>query len=176
MADKKPASATPAAPAPAADKLKLPLLPILGATLGSALLVGVLMFLMMPKAPAVAGDENIQQHDEEEGGAVVETRYVEIREPLVVNLTGGGARFLQVKVQLGTRSEVGQKTIETHMPALQNALLSMLRRATPEELAQADAMDILQERARIETNRVLEAETRRKDDVSAVVFTSFVKQ
>ena len=170
MADKKPAAAPDAKP-------KLPLVPIIGAALGSALLVGGLMFFMMPKAAPAEGDDAAEAAAEAESEAPkAEARYIEIKEPLVVNLSGGQARYLQVKVQLATRSEAGQKAIETHMPALQNALLIMLRQATAEELEQPDVMATLQSKARDEANTLLAAETGTKDAVSAVVFTSFVKQ
>ena len=173
MADKKPA----AAPTDAAAKPKLPLVPILGAALGSAVLVGALMFFLMPKAAPADGDEAAEQSDEEAADAPkAETRYVEIKEPLVVNLSSGDAKYLQVRVQLGTRSDEGQKAIEAHMPALQNAFLVMLRQTTPEELAQPDVMATLQEEALAVANTLLESETGRKNAASAVVFTSFVKQ
>ncbi|GIX37337.1 MAG: flagellar biosynthesis protein [Silanimonas sp.] len=171
MADKKPAPAAPAAEA----KPGLPLVPILGASLGSALLVGGLMFFLMPKAPpAPAAEGEEAAHAAPDPKA--QTRYIEVKEPLVVNLSGGGARYLQVQVQLATRSEAGQKAIETHLPAIRSALLVMLRQTTAEELAQPDAMVTLQGRALAEANRVLEGETRQKDLVSALLFTSFVTQ
>lgn len=171
MADKKPAPAAPAAEA----KPGLPLVPILVASLGSALLVGGLMFFLMPKAPpAPAAEGEEAAHTAPDPKA--QTRYIEVKEPLVVNLSGGGARYLQVQVQLATRSEAGQKAIETHLPAIRSALLVMLRQTTAEELAQPDVMVTLQDRALAEANRVLEAETRQKDLVSALLFTSFVTQ
>ena len=177
MADKKPAA--PAATADATAKPKLPLVPIIGASAGSALLVGGLMFFLMPK-PAAApaeGDAAAETATEKgEGGVPAETRYVEVKEPFVVNLSGGSARYLQVQVQLATRSEAGQKAIETHLPAIRSALLVMLRQTTSEQLAEPDVMVTLQAKALAETNKVLEAETRMKDTVSALLFTSFVTQ
>ena len=179
MADKKPAA--PAAPADAGAKPKLPLVPIIGAAVGSAVLVGVLMFFLMPK-PAAApaeGDEAAEaaaEGEEGEEGVPVETRYIEVKEPFVVNLTGGSAKYLQVQVQLATKSEAGQKAIETHLPAIRSALLVMLRQTTSEQLAEPDVMVTLQAKALAETNKVLEAETKKKDTVSALLFTSFVTQ
>lgn len=178
MADKKPAAA---APADAAAKPKLPLVPIIGAAAGSAILVGAIMFFMMPK-PAAApadGEEAAEAAEAEEGDEDApkpETRYVEVKDPLVVNLTGGSAKYLQVQIQLATKSEEGQKAIETHLPAIRSALLVMLRQITTEELAQPDVMVSLQKKALAETNKVLEAETRKKDTVTALLFTSFVTQ
>jgi flagellar basal body-associated protein FliL len=177
MADKKPAAA---APADAAAKPKLPLVPIIGAALGSAGLVAGLMFFMMPKPAAPAEGDEAAEHASEgedgEGEAKAEARYIEIKEPLVVNLTGGDAKYLQVKAQIATRSEPGQKAIETHMPALQNRLLAMLRQTSAEDLAKPDSMTTLQDKAKDEANALLEEETGKDDTVSAVVFTSFVKQ
>jgi flagellar FliL protein len=177
MADKKPAAAAPAA---TDAKPKLPLVPIIGAAMGSAVLVGAIMFFMMPK-PAAApaeGDEAAESAEEggEDGEPKAETRYVEVKEPLVVNLTGGSAKYLQVQIQLATKSEEGQKAIETHLPAIRSALLVMLRQTTTEELAAPDIMVTLQGKALAETNKVLEAETRKKDTVTALLFTSFVTQ
>ena len=179
MADKKPAAAAPAADAPA--KPKLPLVPIIGAALGSAALVAGVMFFMMPKpahSPA-EGEEAAETAEAEEGeddAPKPETRYVEVKDPLVVNLTGGSAKYLQVQIQLATKSEEGQKAIETHLPAIRSGLLVMFRQLTNEELSQPDIMVTLQEKALAETNKVLEAETRKKDTVTALLFTSFVTQ
>ncbi|GAB3738164.1 flagellar basal body-associated FliL family protein [Silanimonas algicola] len=174
MADKKPA----AAPADAAAKPKVPLVPIIGAAVGSAALVAGVMFFMMPKPHAApAGAEGAEAVAEgEEGAPKAETRYIEVKDPLVVNLTGGSAKYLQVQIQLATKSETGQKAIETHLPAIRSGLLVMFRQLTSEELAKPDIMVTLQEKALAETNRVLEAETGKDDTVTALLFTSFVTQ
>jgi flagellar FliL protein len=179
MADKKPAPA--AAPADAAAKPKLPLVPIIGSAVGSAVLVAGIMFFMMPKpahAPAEGDEaaEGAEAEEGEEGAPKAETRYIEVKDPLVVNLTGGSAKYLQVQIQLATKSETGQKAIETHLPAIRSGLLVMFRQLTNEELSQPDVMVTLQTRALAETNKVLEAETGKKDTVTALLFTSFVTQ
>lgn len=177
MADKKPAAA--AAPAGEA-KPKPPIVPIVGAAVLSAVLVGGVMFFLMPKptaAPAAQGEAAAAGEEGGEGAeAAVETVYVEIKEPLIANLPPGGPAFLQVKAQIGTKGEAGKKAVETHLPAIQSALLAMLRQTTAEELAKPDAMVALQEKALAEANKVLEGETGKKDMVSAVLFTSFVTQ
>ena len=176
MADKKPAPA--AAPADAAAKPKVPLVPIIGAAVGSAALVAGVMFFMMPKpthAPA-EGAEAAEAAEGEEGAPKRETRYIEVKDPLVVNLTGVSAKYLQVQIQLATKSEEGQKAIETHLPAIRSALLVMFRQLTNEELAQPDVMVTLQDKALAETNKVLEAETGKDEVVTALLFTSFVTQ
>ena len=179
MADKKPAPA--AAPADAAAKPKVPLVPIIGAAVGSAVLVAGIMFFMMPKpahAPAEGDEaaEGAEAEEGEDGAPKPETRYIEVKDPLVVNLTGGSAKYLQVQIQLATKSEGGQKAIEAHLPAIRSALLVMFRQLTNEELSQPDIMVTLQEKALGETNKVLEAETGKKDTVTALLFTSFVTQ
>lgn len=174
MADKKPA----AAPAePAAAKPKLPLIPIVGASLLSAALVAGAMFFLMPKgAPAEGEDAAAEVEADEEAEPVGPTIYVEVKQPLIINLAGSGPSFLQVEVQLATRGDAGKTAIETHLPAIRSALLILLRQTTAEELAQPDVMVELQKRAMSEANRVLEAETKTKDVVTALLFTSFVTQ
>ncbi|MFY8122928.1 MAG: flagellar basal body-associated FliL family protein [Silanimonas sp.] len=184
MADKKPAPAPAAAPADAAAKPKVPLVPIIGAAVGSAVLVAGIMFFMMPKpahAPAegdeaAEGAEAEEGEEGEEGAPKPESRYIEIKDPLVVNLTGGSAKYLQVQIQLATKSEEGQKAIEAHLPAIRSALLVMFRQLTNEELSKPDVMVTLQDKALGETNKVLEAETGKKETVTALLFTSFVTQ
>ena len=183
MADKKPAAA-PAADAPA--KPKLPIVPIVGAAVLSAALVGGVMFFMMPKAApahadgeAAAAAEGEEGEGEGEGDAAApkeEVRYVEIKGPLIVNLTGGNAKYLQIEVQMATRTEPGQKAIETHMPAIRSALLMLFRTTTAADLDQPDATPKLQAKALEEANRVMEEQTGKKKVVDQLLFTSFVTQ
>jgi len=174
MADKKPAA--PAAPAGEA-KPKSPIIPIVGAAVLSAVLVGGVMFFLMPK-PAPAGEAAAETTAAAEQGAAADEpmTYVEIGGNLVANLPPGGPAFLQVKVQIGARGEPAKAAVEAHLPAIQSALLALLRQTTAEELARPDAMQYLQEKSLAEVNRVLEAETGKDDTAAAVLFTSFVTQ
>jgi len=177
MADKKPAAA-PAEPAETAGvKPKLPLIPIVGAALMSAALAAGAMFFLMPKGASAEGEDAAAEAEaDEEAEPVAPTIYVEVKQPLIINLTGSGPKFLQVEVQLATRGDAGKAAIETHLPAIRSALLILLRQTSAEELAQPDVMVELQKRAMDEANRVLEAETKTKDVVTALLFTSFVTQ
>lgn len=170
MADKKPAP--PAASGEA--KPKSPIVPIVGAALLSAVLVGGLIFFLMPQ-PATTPAEGESAQDDAAGETVPMT-YVEIDGALVANLPPGGPAFLQVRVQIGARGETAKAAVEAHLPALQSALLALLRQTTAEELARPDAMQYLQGKALAEVNRVLQAETGEDDTAAAVLFTSFVTQ
>jgi len=170
MAEKKPAP--PAAPGDVQPKS--PIVPIVGAAVLSAVLVGAVMFFLMPEPDAApAGAEATQ---EEAVAETVPMAYVEIDGALVANLPPGGPAFLQVRVQIGARGETAKAAVEAHLPALQSALLALLRQTTAEELARPDAMQYLQDKALAEVNRVLEAETGEDDTAAAVLFTSFVTQ
>lgn len=169
MADKKPAP--PAAPGDA--KPKSPIVPIVGAAVLSAVLVGGVMFFLMPKSAPADGEAVVR---EQPRPAAVPMTYVEINGALVANLPPGGPAFLQVRVQIGARGEPAKAAVEAHLPALQSALLALLRKTTAEELGRPDAMQYLQDKALAEINRVLEAETGKKDTAAAVLFTSFVTQ
>lgn len=173
MADKKPTA--PAAPAGEA-KPKSPVIPIVAAAVLSAVLVGGVMFFLMPK-PAPAGEGAAGTPQAAAGRAAeVPMTYVEIGGNLVANLRPGGPAFLQVRVQIGVRGEPAKAAVESHMPAIQSALLALLRQTTVEELARPDAMQYLQDKSLAEVNRVIKAETGQSDTAAAVLFTSFVTQ
>jgi flagellar FliL protein len=174
MADKKPAAAAPAPATPGEAKPKPPIVPIVGAALLSAVLVGGLMFFLMPRPDAAPTEDEVT--DEPRRAPALPMSYVEIEGALVANLPPGGPAFLQVRVQIGARGEPAKAAIEAHLPAIQSALLAQLRQTTAEELARPDAMTHLQDKALAEVNRVLKAETGQRDTAAAVLFTSFVTQ
>lgn len=171
MADKKPAPA----PADAAEaKPKSPIVPIIGAAVLSAALVGGVMFFMMPKAaPAPAGAEAAEE-PEEPGGD--KARYIEVKPAFVVNLPNGPAKYLQVEVQLMVRRESAQKAVEEHLPAIRNRLMLLLQEVADIDVRNREAIEALQAKALSEVNGVLEAETEKKDLVKELLFTSFVTQ
>jgi len=174
MADKKPTPSTPPA-APGDAKPKSPIVLIVGSSVLSAALVGGVLFFLMPK-PGAAPAEDGTAAQEEAVDETVPMAYVEIDGALVANLPPGGPAFLQVRVQIGARGETAKAAVEAHLPALQSALLALLRQTTAEELVRPDAMQYLQGKALAEVNRVLEAETGEDDTAAAVLFTSFVTQ
>lgn len=104
-------------------------------------------------------------------------QYFALEPPFVVNLIGsvGGARYLQVEVQLMTRDPEAMKAIELHAPALRAKLLMLFAQQNAEELITRAGKERLQAQALAEVRKLMVAETG-KPGAEALLFTSFVMQ
>ncbi len=97
-------------------------------------------------------------------------------EPFVVNFDNPTvARFLQVKLQVMTRSPETAKAIEEHMPVIRNALVMLFSGQKYEEVATREGKERLRQRTLAEIRRVLEERTG-EPGVEDVYFTAFVMQ
>ncbi|MGS1079422.1 flagellar basal body-associated FliL family protein [Pseudoxanthomonas beigongshangi] len=104
-------------------------------------------------------------------------QYFALEPPFVVNLIGsaGGARYLQVEVQLMTRDPESLKAIELHAPALRAKLLMLFAQQNAEELITRAGKEKLQAQALAEVRKLMKAETG-KPGAEQLLFTSFVMQ
>ncbi len=104
-------------------------------------------------------------------------QYFALEPPFVVNLIGsaGGARYLQVEVQLMTRDPESLKAIELHAPALRARLLMLFAQQNAEELITRAGKEKLQAQALAEVRKLMKAETG-KPGAEQLLFTSFVMQ
>lgn len=103
-------------------------------------------------------------------------QYIALEPAFVVNLADtDGPRYLQVEVQLMTRDPLAATAIETHQPALRNALLMLFTQQRAADLGDRAGKEALQTRALEEVQRILQAETG-KPGAQALLFTSFVTQ
>lgn len=104
-------------------------------------------------------------------------QYFALEPPFVVNLIGsaGGARYLQVEVQLMTRDPESLKAIELHAPALRARLLMLFAQQNAEELITRAGKERLQAQALAEVRKLMNAETG-KPGAEQLLFTSFVMQ
>lgn len=111
------------------------------------------------------------------GNLPAPAQYFALEPPFVVNLTGatGGARYLQVEVQLMSRDPEAMKVIELHAPALRAKLLMLFAQQDAEQLMTRAGKEQLQVQALAEVRKVLTAETG-KPSADALLFTSFVMQ
>ena len=111
------------------------------------------------------------------GNVPAPAQYFALEPPFVVNLIGsaGGARYLQVEVQLMTRDPEAMKAIELHAPALRAKLLMLFAQQDAEQLMTRAGKEQLQVQALAEVRKVLTAETG-KPSADALLFTSFVMQ
>lgn len=115
--------------------------------------------------------------EEKKGGVPAPAQYFALEPPFVVNLIGstGGARYLQVEVQLMTRDPEALKTIELHSPALRAKLLMLFAQQDAEQLMTRAGKEQLQAQALAEVRKLMTAETG-KPAADQLLFTSFVMQ
>jgi flagellar FliL protein len=114
---------------------------------------------------------------EKKGAVPAPAQYFALEPPFVVNLIGsvGGARYLQVEVQLMTRDPEDMKAIELHAPALRAKLLMLFAQQDAEQLITRAGKEQLQAQALAEVRKVLTGETG-KPCAEQLLFTSFVMQ
>ncbi len=104
-------------------------------------------------------------------------QYFALEPPFVVNLVGetGGARYLQVEVQVMTRDPEAMKAIELHAPAIRARLLMLFAQQDATSLMSRAGKERLQSAALAEVKTLLVAETG-KPSAESLLFTSFVMQ
>jgi len=144
----------------------LPLL-IIGGTVGGLYAGGVF---------GGGGDSEESEDAEDEDETVGTAIYIPMDPAFVVNFAPGSkARFLQVTLELMTRSIEIEQAVAAHMPVIRNSLLLLFSSQTFESVNTLEGKEALREQALTSVQEILEAET---DDpgIEAVYFTSFVMQ
>ncbi|MCH6485406.1 flagellar basal body-associated FliL family protein [Pseudoxanthomonas sp. LH2527] len=104
-------------------------------------------------------------------------QYFALEPPFVVNLVGetGGARYLQVEVQLMTRDPEAMAAIQLHAPAIRARLLMLFAQQDAASLMSREGKERLQNAALGEVKSLLVAETG-QPSAESILFTSFVMQ
>lgn len=121
-------------------------------------------------------------HDEgKEGEHKAEVKapaeYVAMDPPFVVNFdAGSSAKFLQVTVQMMTRSHEMAEFIKAHEPVIRNDLLLMFGAQKVEEVSTREGKDKLRQDALEAVRAIVKAEGGEPEKLEAVYFTSFVMQ
>lgn len=126
---------------------------------------------------AKAEQPGAAKSDTKTGNIPAPAQYFALEPPFVVNLIGsaGGARYLQVEVQLMTRDPEALKNIQLHAPAIRAKLLMLFAQQDAEALITRAGKERLQNDALTEVKKLLIAETG-KPAAEALLFTSFVMQ
>lgn len=167
----------PANPAPAGGSSKKGLILGGGAALLLAIGGGVGYMLLggksEPPAEAAEGAEAAAGKGKAKAKAPI---YHALDPAFIVNLADdGGARYLQVEVQVMAREQTVLDAIDTHMPVIRSQLLMLFSQHTSEELRSREAREALKQAVLEEIQRILTAEIG-KPGIEAVYFTSFVTQ
>ena len=102
--------------------------------------------------------------------------YLPIDPTFVVNFSGqGNARFLQITVEVMTRSSEVLDNIKNHMPVIRNNLNMLFSDQQYDNISTLEGKERLREAALDIIQRILEKETG-DPGIEAVYFTTFVMQ
>ena len=102
--------------------------------------------------------------------------YLPLQPAFVVNLEDSEAlRYLQVDLEIMSRSPKSIEDAKTHMPRIRNSLLLLFGQQHAFELSSRAGKEALQAKALAEIQRVLKEETG-SPGIEAVYFSSFVIQ
>lgn len=174
MAAKPPAKpAAPPAAAADAPKKGFPVMLVLIVLLLGLGAGGGVAWFMLPKGEAAESAEGAPAQSPDRRGPL---QYIALTPAFVVNLADEGSpRYLQAEIQVSSRDAQAVKHLETHMPAVRNALLMLFARQTQAELRTAEGREKLQAETLAAINAVLEQEGGTAG-VDGVFFTNFVTQ
>lgn len=127
----------------------------------------------------LSADEGSDEEGGEEGGEEEEQQvavYLPIDPAFVVNFASQGkARFLQVTVEVMTRSPEVPDSVKLHMPVIRNNLMLLLSSQSYDSVSTLEGKEALREEALEVIQLILEEETG-DPGIEAVYFTSFVMQ
>jgi flagellar FliL protein len=103
--------------------------------------------------------------------------FVEMDPPFVVNFEpGAAARFLQIAVQLKTRSPEMVEFLKHNTPVIRNDLLLLFGNKHVEDVSTLEGKEALRAAALEAVRHIISEEGGKPDELEAVLFTSFVMQ
>ena len=152
---------------------------IVGALLLVGIAVGATIFLMGGD-DAPAEEENKEEMAEAEAEpaeeAPIPAQYVKLKPEFVVNYNvGTRQRFLQVSIEIMTRSQTIVDAIELHSPMLRNEIIRILSEQEFKKVRTAEGRVAMQEQLKDHVAAVLRRESG-IDGVEALLFTNLVMQ
>lgn len=141
-----------------------------------------------PAAHAEAGEHAADASDDEHesaghgdehgksGSAEGAAQYLPLTPAIVVNLNDNVTmRYLQVDIELMTRSNAGIEAATLHMPRIRNTLMLLFTQQHFEDIVTREGKEKLQKDALSAVQAVLKEETG-KTRIEALYFTNFVMQ
>ena len=148
------------------------LIPVIGGVLLAAGLGAGIAWYLSSQATEPQPTDEVPGEAQPSGPAT----YVALEPAFVVNLADpGGDRYLQVEVQLMTRTPGLEEKLTLHMPVIRNRLLLLFSQQTVDGVRTREAKEALQEQALKEVQAVL-TEATGSAGIDALYFTSFVTQ
>ncbi len=139
------------------------------------LMVFALVPLLLGGGGFVAWKKFIKKPPAEEQEQEVEEEKVPLSylplQPFVVNLKGGGRRFLKVSITLALEGAKGAELAQKEVPPIRNAILLLLTNKRFEEVTTLEGKRKLQEEILAKVNDIIEG-----TQVREVYFTEFIAQ
>ena len=148
-------------------KLKTIIIAALAVILAVGLSVaGTLWFLGGSGGGSASGEEQDNVH--------TPASYFELEDPLVVSVSGGQQRYLQLHLAFVMRGDDVSAALERHRATVRSRLRGLLQEQSFEQLRTREGKQALLEDMRDAVNSVLEAEN--ASSIERVLFTNFVMQ
>ena len=126
---------------------------------------------------AVEGEEQFLPQETFDISELDPAIYTPLDPPVIVSLvdTAGSSRFLQLSVQIMSRSQDAIDNVRTHAPALRNSFLFLISDWTYEDIASLEGKEQLRAEMLEEANVIMLANTG-EPGIEEIYFTSFVVQ
>jgi flagellar FliL protein len=154
---------------PASSNKKKIIIIAVAALLLVAVVVGVTMMLLG------GGEETAGEEAVAEEAAVTETHYLALDNMVVNFAQKGGAKFLQVKMELMAHDPAVLKAIEEHMPVIRNDILVLLGGQDAAQLSSREGKETLRAEILTAVQKIVK-ENAGLNGPQAVYFTNFVMQ
>ncbi|WP_077531636.1 flagellar basal body-associated FliL family protein [Vreelandella utahensis] len=151
-------------------KLKTIIIAVLAVILAIGLSVaGTFWFLGKSSFGGGSGDGQQEQKEVHKPAS-----YFELEDPLVVSVSGGQQRYLQLHLAFVMRGDDVSAALERHRATVRSRLRGLLQEQSFEQLRTREGKQSLLEDMRDAVNAVLEAEN--ASSIERVLFTNFVMQ
>lgn len=141
-----------------------------------ALITALVVVATLYVSGVIPGNQSGGNYDENGFRESLPAIYLPIDPTFVVNFSGqGNARFLQITVEVMTRSSEVLEQIKIHMPVIRNNLNLLFSDQHYDKISTLEGKERLREETLEVIQRILEKETG-DPGIEAVYFTTFVMQ
>ena len=177
MADEQDLTLDTGAPEAEGGSKKKLIFIIIGVILIIAIAVGVTLFLMSSDETEEGAEAGENAEDVVEVADVpTPAQYIKMKPRCIINYNvGTRQRFLQVSIEIMTRSQETVDAIELHNPMLRNEIVRMLSDQNFKQLRTPEGRVELRTKLQDQLITVLKRESN-VDGIEAVLFTDFVMQ
>ena len=123
------------------------------------------------------GSQVWSAEDEEEEVAKVESVYISLGSPLVLNLSSKRSRntYLQLTADVLVKDADSEELIKTHIPAIRHQLIVLLSEQPARDMKSPSKREEIRKLAAVQIQELV-AELSDNEDISDILFSSFLVQ